>query len=154
MATFQYENAAFTVRGMSRTAGLECLREFDAITPLYTDNTIELLREGDWLAVKYAPVTLRIGEDAFTDGERVIKSENDGDVKIVLPITRDAFFALPLPVTEAWITAAHLSNGFFIEALKKVFALPTMATTSEPKSGSASSPDLTARHPETKTTGQ
>lgn len=140
MASFQYENAVFTVRGMSRTAGLECLREFDAITPLYEGNIIELLREGDWLTVKHAPVTMRIGEDAFTEGERVLKSENDGDVKIVFPITRDVFFALPLPLTEAWVTAAHLSNGWVIETIKKMFALPTAATISEPKSGSASSP--------------
>lgn len=139
MATFQYENATFTVRGMSRTAGLEVLREFDAIKPLYQDNAVELLREADWLAVKHAPASLRIGDDAFTEGDRIINSENDGDVRIVLPITRDTFFALPLALSEAWVTAAHLSNSWYIEALKKTFALPTMVTTTEPKSGSASS---------------
>lgn len=133
MATFQYENATFTVRGMSRTAGLECLREFDAITPLYKDNIVELLREGDWLTVKHAPTTIRIGEDAFTEGERTVHSENDGDVKITLPISRDVFFALPMPVTEAWVTAAHLSNSFVIDAIKKAWALPTTETSTEPK---------------------
>ena len=152
MATFTYENATFTVRGMSRTAGLEVLREFDAITPLYDGNNIELLREGDWLAVKHAPVTIRIGEDAFTDGERVVNSENDGAIKVVLPITRDAFFALPIPLTEAWITAAHMSNGWYIEALKKVFGL-TAGTNSGPKSGNGQSNVQTQTSPMMKTTG-
>jgi len=152
MASFKFHDVTFTVRSMTRTAALECTKEFEIITPLYAEATDDLLREADWLAVKHAVTVIRIGEDVFTDGVRLIKGDDDEPLTLVLPITREPFFALPMNLTEAWITAAHMANSWYIEIAKKAFGL-TAETNNAPKSGNASSNASTPLSLATKTTG-
>lgn len=152
MASFDYLNMTFTVRNTSRTAMIECLAEFNLISPLYKDNIYALVQEGDWLIVKYAKTTIRIGDEAFTSGERTFTDAYGDTYKLTLPITHDEFYALPTDLASAWVTAAHLSNEWYKAAILKAFGL-TEATTSEPKSGSASSNESAPPLPETRTTG-
>lgn len=164
MATFDYEGVAlvenvatpvtitFSVRQMSRTAGFEVLRKFDALAPLFT-NLPDLLHEGDWLLVERAPVEIRIGGDVFTSGERTVTAKDGSVLKFVLPITREAFHDLPMDLTEAWIQAASVANPFYLGAIKKAVGLTSTPTITVPRSGNESLIVSTPPPPATPTTG-
>lgn len=146
MATFTWkEKLTVTVGEMSRTQGIDCARQFDLLAKVYTDYN-ELMRESDALVVINAPVTIRSGDKVLSEGEYDIRLPDEKVISLVLPLTRDSFYALPMSLSEAWINAAVTENGWFIDTLKKVFSL-TSQNNSEPKSGSepSSAQSLTAQ---------
>ena len=145
MATFTWKDKlTVTVGEMSRTQGIDCARQFDLLAKVYTDYD-ELMREADALVVINSPTTIRTGDKMLSDGVHGIKLD-DKVVKLVLPLTRDSFYELPMSLSEAWVNAAVSENGWFIDTLKKAFSL-TSPNNSEPKSGSEpfSEPSLTAQ---------
>lgn len=136
MTTFVWrEILSVSVGEMSRTAAIDCCREFDLITEIYT-NYAEQVAEADILSVIHAPVVVKINGDIFSSGERLIATPDEQPFKLILPMTREHFLTLPYSLTAAWVSAAVQSNKWWIDSLLKVYGLASR-NNSEPKSGSA-----------------
>lgn len=134
MPTFVWrEILTISVSEMSRTAAIDCCREFDMITAIYTTYA-EQTSEADILSVVHAPAIIKVNGDIFSSGERLIEVPDDQPFKLVLPLTRESFLALPYSLTAAWINAALKSNGWWIDSLLKVYSLAPKNNL-EPKSG-------------------
>lgn len=136
MTTFIWrEVLSVSVGEMSRTQAIECCRQFDKLTTLFTEY-VELMAEADILTVLHAPVVVKINGEAFSSGERMIELPDEQPFKLVLPLTRNAFNNLPMSLATVWISAAIRSNEWFIDTLKKVVGL-TPTSNSELVSGNA-----------------
>lgn len=152
MATFTWKDTlTITVGEMSRTRALECTRHFDAILPLFTTEAglrvDDLLGELDLLMIVYAPATVRHKNDILTDGEHVFQVE-DEMIKLSLPLDRDRVNALPMSLSQAWVSAAVRSNDWLVQALKNASSLARKIEDG-PKSGSGPSAELTPAVPTT-----
>lgn len=142
MTTFIWrEVLSVNIGEMSRTQAIECCRKYDALTEIFTDY-IELMGEADILAVLNAPVVVKVKGEVFSIGERAIELPDEQPFKLVLPLTRDCFDAMPMSLATAWINAALRSNDWFIDTLKKVYSL-TSTNNSELKSGNEQSSEPT-----------
>lgn len=153
MTTFVWrEVLSVNVGEMSRTQAIECCRKFDALLEIFPDY-IEQLAEADILTVLEAPVVIKVNGEVFTIGERTIELPDEQPFKLVLPLTRECFDALPMSLATAWISAALRSNEWFIDTLKKAAGLTT-TNNSESKSGNAPSNEQTQPISQTMTVGQ
>lgn len=152
MATFIWRDVlTVTVGEMSRTKAIECCQQFDLLASIYT-NPDDLLAETDVLCAISAPTTIKIRGEVFTDGERIITLDEGESVRLKLPLDRETFMALPMSITQAWVSAAVSSNSWLVDVLKKVFSLAS-ETGSAQKSGSEPSSELSPKSSPTKTTG-
>lgn len=152
MPSFSWRDVlTVSVTEMSRAQALDCTRHFNLMVGVMS--TIDdLLREADILAALYAPAVVRYHGDILAAGEKTIDLGDGETLTLTLPITREAFMALPMSLTERWISVAITANDWLIESLKKSFE-GMLATTSAPVSGSAPSSEPTAVSPTTTTTG-
>jgi hypothetical protein len=152
VTTFNWRDALMvSVNEMSRTQALDCAREFDLLLNVVTDID-ELMREADVLGVLHAPAIVKWRGEVLGSGEQVIQLDEGESIKLVLPLTRECFNALPMSLTQLWVNAMIKSNGWLVEELKKVLSL-TSPSVSEPKSGDAPSTDPMTVSPATTTTG-
>lgn len=136
MPTFTWRDTiTVSVGEMSRTAALECMRDFDSIVSAFSSYD-DLMRELDVIGVLHAPAVVKVNGEIIT-GERVVQID-DESVRFVLPLTRECLNALPFTLSSAWINAMVTGNEWLVEAIKKVFSL-TLESISELKSGNEQS---------------
>lgn len=138
MATFTWQDIlTVTVGEMSRAQALDCARQFQTLSRVYTD-VDELMVEADVTGVLYAPVVVKLYGNLLDPGPHVITLADDVDFTLTLPLTHEAFNVLPMSLAQLWITAMVQSNGWLIDLLKKVSSLTT-ENGSGPKSDDAQS---------------
>jgi hypothetical protein len=146
------DELTITVNEMSRAQALDCARQFDLLARVYTSYD-DLMQETDVLGAMNAPAVIKIKDDVFIAGERAIALADGTTLHLALPLTRECFNALPMSLTQAWVSAMLDSNNWLIDSLKKAFSLAAV-TASEPQSGNAPSSELSQTVLPTMTTGE
>jgi hypothetical protein len=153
LPTFTWHDVlTVSVSEMSRAQAFDCTRHFDTLVGVIATYP-ELMSEADVLAVTYAPAVVKIKGEILTAGERTVDVGDGETIRLVLPMTREAFMALPMSLTEQWVAATVTANEWLVSTLKKLFSLAT-ETSSVPKSGGGPLNEPTTKSQPIPTTGE
>lgn len=152
MPTFTWHDClTVSVHEMSRADALDCARQFDLLAGVIP-NVGEYLAEINALIAVKAPAAVRFQGVLLNAGPRHLVLSDEEAVDLTLPLTREAFDALPMSLATAWSNAASAANDWVVEALKKIL-LPVSPSSSASKSDSGPSAEPAAILPATTTNG-
>ncbi len=135
MATFTWNNLTVHVGEMNRAVALQTAREINNLIDAIGDAEECSLQIDTVMAVN-SPALVRV-DGQVVNGNGVAIEVDGLPVAFKLPLTAEAFNALPLSLSAAWSLAAISANGWLKEASKNAESRAT-ETKTEPPSGSLS----------------
>jgi hypothetical protein len=136
MAVFLWrERLKLVVTEMSRTAALDCARDFGSFLDGSGHEQAAVSGEIDYLFAAHAPCKLFWDGALLEAGTHTLTLDADDSLTLTVPLTRAGFNALPVSLAQGWAAAAEAANGWLMDFLAaRLSAMVANANGSSPAS--------------------
>lgn len=126
------------VSEVSRAKALQVVQVINALMDAEIDNAGFISNEFNFAYVSNSSIKVLWDGKLLEDGTHTLVFEEHDELPLTLPLTRDAFEALPVSLAAAWVQAAQEENVWLNEHFLSVMRL-TVPTLFEQESDKAQS---------------
>ncbi len=120
------------VSEVSRAKALQIAQVVNALTDVEVNNDGFIRNEFHFAYAQNAPVKALWDGRLLEDGTHALKFEEYDEITLTLPLTREAFEALPVSLSAVWIEAAEAENTWLSDYFLSVMH-QTMPNLFEPE---------------------
>ncbi len=121
------------VSEVSRAKALQVVQVVNALMEADLDNAGYISNEFNFAYVSNAPVRVLFDGKLLDNGTHTLVFEEYDELTLTLPLTREAFEALPVSLSAAWVEAAQAENEWLNQHFLSVMRM-TMPTLFVPES--------------------